>query len=106
MIAIEQLEFGYREGDFRLRIPELSIEAGSTVAVIGPSGTGKTTLLNLVAGIMVPAAGKVRRTTVPADGAYRRHRERGKRPPWAGACPARKVLDKRLLTTLDAESAA
>lgn len=59
MILISNLEFSYREGDFCLRMPELSIDDGATVAVIGPSGTGKTTLLNLIAGILVPESGSV-----------------------------------------------
>ncbi len=59
MIQVSDLEFRYTEGEFRLRIPELSIERGSTVAVIGPSGSGKTTLLRLVSGIAVPQSGRV-----------------------------------------------
>ena len=58
-IEVRDLEFRYRGGDFLLRIPELSIKSGSTVAVIGPSGTGKTTLLNLLAGCFLPDAGSV-----------------------------------------------
>jgi len=59
MIEIDDLEFKYREGEFQLRIPSLTVERGSTVAVIGPSGTGKTTLLNLMAGVLVPGAGRI-----------------------------------------------
>ena len=59
MIAVEQLEFRYAEGDFFLRIPRLAIEPGETVAFIGPSGSGKTTLLNLIAGISLPRAGRI-----------------------------------------------
>jgi ABC-type lipoprotein export system ATPase subunit len=59
MIDVSDLEFRYGEGEFHLRIPRLSIERGATVAVIGPSGTGKTTLLNLVAGIAPPMAGRI-----------------------------------------------
>jgi len=59
MIRITQLEFRYREGDFTLRLPELSVERGSTVAIIGPSGSGKTTLLHLMAGIAVPGSGRI-----------------------------------------------
>jgi putative ABC transport system ATP-binding protein len=59
MIRISQLEFRYREGDFTLRVPELSVERGSTVAIIGPSGSGKTTLLHLMAGIDVASSGQV-----------------------------------------------
>jgi len=59
MITLSELEFHYPDGEFNLRIPDLSFETGESVAVIGPSGTGKTTFLNLVGGIVTPAAGKV-----------------------------------------------
>ncbi len=59
MITVSDLQFSYRGGDFKLRIPQLTINEGSTVAVVGPSGTGKTTLLNLVAGVLLPTAGRV-----------------------------------------------
>ena len=52
MIQIKDLSFKYGEGDFCLRVPDLSIDTGSHVALIGPSGTGKSTLLNLLAGIL------------------------------------------------------
>ena len=58
MIVIEGLDFGYPDG-FRLRVPRLSVAPGETVAVVGPSGTGKTTLLNLVAGLVTPQAGRI-----------------------------------------------
>ncbi len=59
MISISDLEFRYRIGEFHLRIPQLSVDRGETVAFIGPSGTGKTTLLNLIAGITAPDSGRV-----------------------------------------------
>jgi putative ABC transport system ATP-binding protein len=59
MIHIQQLQFKYPTGEFRLNIDEFSITKGSKVAVIGPSGSGKTTLLNLIAGIMTPLKGTV-----------------------------------------------
>ena len=59
MIRISDLEFAYREGAFRLRIPHLRIHEGSTSAFVGPSGSGKTTLLNLIAGIVLPKKGIV-----------------------------------------------
>ena len=60
IIDVKNLDFHYGEGAFRLRLPALEIAVGETVAVIGPSGTGKTTLLNLMAGVAVPCAGTVR----------------------------------------------
>jgi ABC-type lipoprotein export system ATPase subunit len=59
MIEMHDVEFRYRQSDFRLCVPELLVRPGQTVAMIGPSGSGKTTLLNLIAGIFVPAAGRV-----------------------------------------------
>ncbi len=59
MIQIRDLTFGYPEGDFRLAIEALSVASGSSVAVVGASGTGKTTLLNLISGVSVPEAGSV-----------------------------------------------
>jgi len=60
MIHISQLHFRYSEGDFALRVPELTVERGGTVAMIGPSGSGKTTLLSLVAGIRLAQSGEIR----------------------------------------------
>jgi putative ABC transport system ATP-binding protein len=59
MISIQNLNFYYRAGEFRLTIPEFNVSGGEKVAVIGPSGSGKTTLLNLVAGIITPVYGAV-----------------------------------------------
>jgi molybdate transport system ATP-binding protein len=38
---------------------ELSLEVGSTVALVGPSGAGKSTVLNTIAGLVKPAAGRI-----------------------------------------------
>ena len=59
MIQISHLKFGYPEGGFHLGIDKLSVKRGSSVAIIGPSGTGKTTLLNLISGVTIPHAGKI-----------------------------------------------
>jgi len=59
MIAIKDLEFHYPTGDFSLSIGDLNLARNEKTAVIGPSGTGKTTLLNLIAGIMTPDRGVI-----------------------------------------------
>jgi len=60
VIALEDVVFSYPRGRFRLTIPHLSVASGERVAIVGPSGTGKTTLLNLVAGILRPERGAIR----------------------------------------------
>jgi putative ABC transport system ATP-binding protein len=59
MIQISDLDFQYRDSEFRLRVPKMQVARGETVALIGPSGSGKTTILNLVAGILTPHAGRI-----------------------------------------------
>ncbi len=59
MIEVNNVTFGYPVGGFHLQIPELRVDAGEKVAVIGPSGLGKTTLLHLLAGVLVPSAGRI-----------------------------------------------
>ena len=67
MIAIRDLKFSYPTGNFFLNISEFSIDKHEKVAVIGPSGTGKTTLLNLVAGIIVSSQGSIRVNDTSVD---------------------------------------
>lgn len=38
---------------------DLQIQRGEALAVIGPSGTGKSTILRIIAGLLVPDAGEV-----------------------------------------------
>ena len=57
MIKVDHLQFQYPDREFSLHIPELKIQAASSTAIIGPSGTGKTTLLNLMAGYLLPQEG-------------------------------------------------
>ncbi len=59
MISVNNLSFSYPTQGFSLRIPELSIQQSEKVAIIGPSGAGKTSLLKLLAGILVPQQGKI-----------------------------------------------
>ena len=59
MIICKDILFSYPEGSFELDIPLLELGANEQVAVIGPSGTGKTTLLYLLAGIYQAQRGTV-----------------------------------------------
>ncbi|NCO86768.1 MAG: ATP-binding cassette domain-containing protein [Rhodobacterales bacterium] len=46
------------QGDFALAA-DLVVQGGATVAVMGPSGGGKSTLLSVIAGFLAPVAGRV-----------------------------------------------
>lgn len=59
MITLSNIDFQYPQSDFRLKVNDLNFADGSKTAVIGPSGFGKTTLLNLISGIYTPQAGEV-----------------------------------------------
>ncbi len=56
LLALEGLEAG--QGTFRLRA-DLRVAPGALVALMGPSGGGKSTLLSAVAGFLAPRAGRV-----------------------------------------------
>ena len=43
-----------------LRDITLSIEANSTVGIVGPTGSGKTTLVDIILGLLRPQAGEIR----------------------------------------------
>lgn len=58
MIKTESLGFSYnREKAFKF--PDLSVNSGENLLVLGKSGIGKTTLLHLLAGILRPEEGMV-----------------------------------------------
>ncbi|MBK6618084.1 MAG: ABC transporter ATP-binding protein [Nitrosomonas sp.] len=59
MIQVDELEFSYTQSEFQLVIPSLSVGSAESVAIIGPSGTGKSTLLKLVSGILTATKGRV-----------------------------------------------
>ncbi len=59
MIKVEKVAFAYKVGGFRIKVPHLEIARGEKVAVVGPSGLGKTTLLHLLSGVLVPTIGRI-----------------------------------------------
>jgi molybdate/tungstate transport system ATP-binding protein len=46
-------------GDFRLQDISVSVESGEFFVILGPSGAGKTVLLDLIAGFVYPRQGRV-----------------------------------------------
>ena len=46
-------------GIVALKDIDLRVEKGSVVAIIGPNGSGKTTMLNVITGVYVPEEGEI-----------------------------------------------
>lgn len=59
-VEVDGVAFGYGGGRRVLDGVTVRLEPGETVAVVGTSGAGKTTLAALIAGVHVPAAGTIR----------------------------------------------
>jgi len=60
VLSVEELRFAYPGGPELLGGLTLELWHGERVAIVGPNGVGKSTLLRLVAGELPPAGGRVR----------------------------------------------
>ena len=57
-LELRQIEFAWPNQTKPLFvIPELSLQQGQTLFIGGPSGSGKSSLLSLIAGIQLPRKG-------------------------------------------------
>lgn len=56
----ERIWFSFRNHEWVLRDVSLAIPAGKHTVIMGPSGTGKTTFLRVLAGLLKPNQGQVR----------------------------------------------
>ena len=59
MISLRDIRFAYSVGDFELRVSALEIERGEAVAMVGPSGAGKTTITYLLPRLYDPTEGRI-----------------------------------------------
>src|SRR5262249_5484604 len=59
-VTVEKLDFTYPGADLPvLTDVSFNIEAGERVAIIGPNGIGKTTLMRVLAGELTPNSGRI-----------------------------------------------
>jgi len=66
-IIVEDISFTYRNKQSILEELTLSVQSSEIAVISGDSGKGKTTLLNLIAGLLVPTSG---RTTPPEQSGF------------------------------------
>jgi len=59
-VELEEIEFSYPSGPPALRGVDLVVEAGTTVALVGATGSGKSTLIGLLPRLYDPTEGAVR----------------------------------------------
>lgn len=76
VLRIDGLRFAWPGGAPLIDIEAFAITAGERVFLHGPSGSGKSTLLNLVAGTLVPQAGRIEVAGEAVTGAGERVRDR------------------------------
>jgi ABC-type multidrug transport system fused ATPase/permease subunit len=67
-VLVSDVRFNYgKMEDFELIIKELEIKEGEFVAIVGPSGGGKTSFIDIILGILSPESGKILVSGVPAE---------------------------------------
>lgn len=59
LVEISNMSFQHENGKTVFQDVDIVIPRGKITAIMGPSGTGKTTLLRLIGGQLTPTAGKV-----------------------------------------------
>ena len=58
-VAFNDVSFSYGAKGFRMEAITFEIQAGETIGIVGPSGAGKTTLVNLLLRFLNPVSGTI-----------------------------------------------
>lgn len=102
MVRLERLRRSFRGPGGKaipvVAIDELRVEHGAGLLLLGPNGTGKTTLLHLVAGLLRPDAGRIE-----IDGRDIVALSESRRDRWRGATVGYLLQGSTLLEGLTAE---
>ena len=59
-IAFEHVDFRYKDGAHVLKDFNLQVRAGETIALVGPTGAGKSTVVNLLCRFYEPTSGVIK----------------------------------------------
>ncbi len=59
MLQANNIEF-YYDSEQKFQIPDINLNSGEQLLIIGKSGSGKTTILNILGGLLKPLSGEVK----------------------------------------------
>jgi len=65
-VELDNITFGYRKDTTILHNVSVTAKPGQTVAIVGPTGAGKTTIINLLMRFYDPISGEIRIDSLPA----------------------------------------
>jgi len=77
VLELKNIEYAYKKGENVLSDVNVAFKVGNVYAIVGASGSGKTTMLSLIGGLDVPTSGVImlngKNTNEIGLGHYRRH---------------------------------
>ncbi len=65
-VDFDNITFGYTPDKTILKDVTINVNAGQTIAIVGPTGAGKTTIINLLMRFYDPNEGEIRMDSLPA----------------------------------------
>ena len=63
-LVLRNIEFGYKDSDVKFVIDDIRIRKNNRYLITGESGQGKSTLANLLAGVITPTKGELKNISV------------------------------------------
>jgi len=64
-LGLKNVSFSYQDGGFEIKDFSLSVAPGRVVAIVGASGSGKSTVARIAAGLLNPESGQVLLGSIP-----------------------------------------